>query len=63
MCEYPGPCTTIVPLRRRPNGLRQEGAAFAEEEYARWLAEARFQGFARSVLSAGNSLITAHKPA
>ena len=40
-----------------------EGQAFAEEEYARWLAEAGFQGFTRSPLSGGTSLITAHKPA
>ncbi len=39
-----------------------EGQAFAEEEYARWLAEAGFEGFSRSQLSASNSLITAHKP-
>ena len=39
-----------------------EGQAFAEEEYARWLAEAGFEGFARTQLSAGASLITARKP-
>ena len=43
--------------------LFDEGQAFAEEEYARWLAEAGFEGFTRSPLSAGNSLITARKPA
>ena len=40
-----------------------EGQAFAEEEYARWLYEAGFEGFARVPLSAGISLITARKPA
>ena len=40
-----------------------EGQAFAEEEYARWLVEAGFEGFTRILMSAGNSLITAHKPA
>ncbi len=39
-----------------------EGQAFAEEEYARWLAEAGFEGFARSPMSFGASLITARKP-
>lgn len=41
----------------------EEGQAFAEEEYAQWLAEAGFEGFTRLPLSAGNSLITARKPA
>ncbi len=40
-----------------------EGQAFTEEEYAGWLAEAGFEGFSRLLLSAGNSLITARKPA
>ena len=40
-----------------------EGQAFAEGEYARWLAEAGFEGFARLPLSADTSLITARKPA
>ena len=40
-----------------------EGQAFAEEEYARWLYKAGFEGFARHPLSAGISLITARKPA
>ncbi len=40
-----------------------EGQAYAEEEYAQWLAEAGFEGFTRSPLPAGNSLITAYKPA
>ena len=43
--------------------LFDEGQAFAEEEYARWLAEAGFEGFTRSPMSAGASLITAYKPA
>ena len=40
-----------------------EGQAFTEGEYARWLAEAGFEGFTRSPMSAGASLITARKPA
>ena len=40
-----------------------EGQALTEEEYARGLAEAGFQGFTRLPLSGGNSLITARKPA
>ncbi len=40
-----------------------EGQAYSEEEYARWLAEAGFVEFTRSPMSVGNSLITAHKPA
>ena len=42
--------------------LFDEGQAFTEEEYARWLAEAGFEGFTRFPLSADNSLITACKP-
>ena len=42
--------------------LFDEGQAFTEEEYARWLAEAGFEGFTRFPLSADHSLITACKP-
>ena len=42
--------------------LFDEAQAFTEEEYARWLAEAGFEGFTRFPLSADNSLITACKP-
>lgn len=51
-----------VGLSLRELNQFDEGQAFAEEEYARWLAEAGFQDFNRSPLSGGNSLITAHKP-
>ena len=43
--------------------LFDEGQAYAEDEYAWWLAEAGFEGFTRLPLSADNSLITARKPA
>ena len=50
-------------LFRSTLNLFDEGQAFAEEEYAQWLAEAGFEGFTRVLMSAGYSLITAYKPA
>ncbi|MDR3436126.1 methyltransferase [Telmatospirillum sp.] len=43
--------------------IYDDGRAYTEQEYRRWLTQAGFTGIERVVLSGGESLVTARKPA